>query len=220
MKKQNAYTIVDEIFMDTLSTIYQYFKDIPYAIVGGGAVQIYTASVIAKENHVNTVKNIHNLSFMLRRTGDIDLSFQYDPIELTKTFNLIIEHASGNYQFHSFYKRFVIQQGQRRLNLNYQTEDSDLKGISPYYNDIIRTAITINLLHKNEEIGIKIAKPEYLIASKLTRIKPKDQIDIVMLLNAMEKDGYPFDSEDVRAILKSVQKQDNYPILIELMDSV
>jgi len=116
--------------------------------------------------------------------------------------------------------RIFIQQGQRRLNLNYQTEDSDLKGISPYYNDIIQTAMTINLLHKNEEIGIKIAKPEYLIASKLTRIKPKDQIDIVMLLNAMEKDGYPFDSEDVRAILKSVQEQDNYPILIELMDSI
>ncbi len=220
MKKQNAYTIVDEIFMDTLNIISQYFKDIPYAIVGGGAVQIYVASVAAKENHANSIRDIQNLSFMLRRTGDIDLSFQYDLTELTKTFNLIIKDISGYYRFHSFDKRFVIQQGHQRLNLNYQTEHSDLKGISPYYDDIIQTAITVDLPYKSRDIGIKIATPEYLIASKLTRIKPKDQADIVILLKAMEKDGYPFDSEEVRAILKSVQKQDNYMILAELMDSV
>jgi len=178
------------------------------------------ASVAVKENHTDSISSIRNLSFILRRTGDIDLSFQYDPTELTKMFNLIIRDVSGKYQFHSFDKRFVVQYGQQRLNLNYQTEHSDLKGISKYYDDIIRTAISVDLPYKNKDISIGIAKPEYLIASKLTRIKPKDQADIVMLLKAMEKDEYPFDSEEVRAILKSVQKEDNYTILAELMDSV
>ncbi len=218
MKKQNAYTIRDEIFMDALRIIHDYFSDIPYAIVGGGAVQVYVASTAIQEAQLKSVQDINGLSFVLRKTGDVDLSFHFDVIELVQNFNLIIAQATGKYTFHSFTKRFVLQDGNRRFNLNYQTEPDDLKGIPAYYYDIIQTAIRVELPYKNETLLLKLARPEYLIVSKLTRVKPKDQIDIALLLKAIEFNDYPFDSEEVRSILKSIDKLENYDILVELMD--
>lgn len=219
MKKQNAYTIKDEVFLDALKLIYDHFQDVPYAIVSGGAVQVYVASVAMQAAGLDSVKAINGLSFVLRRTGDIDLSFQHDATDLIKKFNLIIHEAFGTYTFHSYTKRFVMQDGKRRLNLNYQLEPKDLKDIPSYYYDIIQSAISIELPYKQERLHLKLARPEYLIVSKLTRVKPKDQIDIVLLLKAMELDEYPFDSEEVRSILKSIDKQENYDILVELMDA-
>ncbi|MBF0118761.1 MAG: nucleotidyl transferase AbiEii/AbiGii toxin family protein [Desulfobacterales bacterium] len=206
--------------MDVLEIIHKYLSEIPYAIVGGGAVQIYTSSIAIKKKVIDSIKDINGLSFMFRKTGDIDLSFLYDLSELIKTFNMIIEQYSDVYKFHSFIKRFVIQKGNHRLNLNYQTEPNDLKGIRSYYDDIIHTAITVCLPYRNKIIEVKTAKPEYIVASKLTRIKPKDQIDIMILLKAVDMDNYPFDSEEVRSILKSVNKEDNYSILMDIMDSM
>lgn len=220
MKKQNVYTVRDEIFTDTLEIIYKYFNEIPYAIVGGGAIQIYASFAAMKGANLNSVKDLNGLSLSLRKTGGIDLSFDCDSTELIKKLNLIIEQTSGIYTFQSFSKRFVIQDGTRRLNLNYQINPDDLKGISTYYNDIIHTAITIEFPYKSKKIYLKIARPEYLIVSKLTRNKPKDQADIVLLLKSMEMENYPFDSEEVRSILKSVNKEDKYNVLLELMDSV
>jgi len=93
-----------------------------------------------------------------------------------------------------------------------------LKGISSYYYDIINSVVTVELPYRNKKLSIKIARPEYLIASKLTRIKPKDQVDIVVLLKAMESENYMFDSEEVRSILKSIGKDENYDILKDLME--
>lgn len=220
MKKQNAYNIHDDIFLDALELINDHFQSIAYAIVGGGAVQVYATAVAVKKQELNSVKSLNGLSFALRRTGDIDLSFNMDDSHLIANFNLIMDKAPGPYSFHNFPKRFVIQDGSRRLNLNYQTRPEDLKGIPDYYHDIIDTALKVAIPFKEKILSINIAKPEYLIASKLTRIKPKDQIDIMLLLNAMELDGYSFDSEEVRSVLKSVNQGDNYPVLVELMDSV
>lgn len=217
--KQNAYTIHDDIFMDALQLIHAHFQDVPYAIVGGGAVQVYVTSVAMKTASLRSVKDVNGLSFVLRRTGDIDLSFDYDLTELIKKFNLIIADTAGVYHFHSFVKRFVIQTGGMQFNLNYQVEPADLKGIPTYYHEIINTAISIELPDKNATLRLKIAKPEYLIVSKLTRTKPKDQVDIAVLLKAMEMDGYPFDSEEVRSILKSIHKEEQYEILVDLMDA-
>ncbi|MCP4397840.1 MAG: hypothetical protein GY801_11145 [bacterium] len=219
MKKQNVYTIQDDLFMDALKIVHDHFDDVPYAIVGGGAVQVYVVSIAIKQAQLRSVKDINGLSFILRRTGDIDLSFHCDVTKLINKFNGIIERTTGSYRFHSFAKRFVIQAGKHRFNLNYQTEPVDLKGIPSYYYDIIETAIDVELPHNNIIFSLKIAKPEYLIVSKLTRVKPKDHVDIILLLNAMESVGYPFDSEEVRSILKSIGKPHNYDILLELMDS-
>jgi len=219
MKKQNSYIISDDIFMDSLGIIHENFSDIPYAIVGGGAVQIYVSSVAIQTANLGSVKEINGLSFILRKTGDIDLSFNYEPADLIKKFNLIISHASCFYTFHSFTKRFVLQHGDQRFNLNYQTEPDDLKGIPAYYHDIIDTAISLELPYKSSILQLKIARPEYLVISKLTRARPKDQIDIALILKAAEMSEYPFDSEEVRSVLKSVNAEDKYNILAELMDA-
>ncbi|MDM8515636.1 hypothetical protein QUF76_05505 [Desulfobacterales bacterium HSG16] len=219
MKKQNAYTIADEIFMDALKVIDNNFKDIQYAIVGGGAVQVYVSSVTMKHAGLKAVNEINGLSLMLRRTGDIDLSFDSDLAGILKLFNVIIAQKAKKYLYHSFEKRFVMQNGMCRFNLNYQTEPEDLKDISSYYHDIIHSAISVPLNDKNRVLNLKLARPEYLVVSKLTRIKPKDQVDIALLLKAAELDGYPFDTEEVRSILKSVKKEEGYDILLELMDN-
>ncbi len=220
MKKQNAYTIHDDIFLDALELINDHFQSIHYAIVGGGAVQVYVSAVAVKKYGLNSVKALNGMSLALRRTGDIDLSFNLDDSQLIQTFNFILQNPSGPYSFHNFAKRFILQDGPRRFNLNYQTRPEDLKGIPAYYQDIIDTALTVEIPHKQRLLRIKTAKPEYLITSKLTRIKPKDQVDIMLLLNAMEWDQYPFDAEEVRSVLKSVNKGDHYDILVELMDAV
>lgn len=206
--------------MDALEIIHSNFNEIPYAVVGGGAVQVYTASVAIKNACLKSVKDINGLSFILRRIGGIDLSFHYDLAELARKLNLIIERGAGIYTFHNFIKRFVVQDSMRRFNLNYQTEPEDLKGISSYYYDIINSSMRVELPYKNKKIYIRIARLEYLVISKLTRIRPKDQVDIVLLLKASEMDNYPFDTEEVRSVLKSVGQEDKYNILIELMDSV
>jgi hypothetical protein len=219
MQKQNVYTIQDDIFMDALKMIDEHFQDIPYAIVGGGAVQIYVSSAAIKAARLKSVKDINGLAFILRKTGDLDLSFHADPSELINKFNLIIEQSDGTYTFHNFTRRFVVQDGRRRFNVNYQLEPDDLKGISAYYADIINTTIIIELPYKNDILHLKLARPEYLIVSKLTRAKPKDQVDIALLLNAMEMENYPFDPEEVRSILKSINQGEKYDILAELMES-
>jgi len=173
-----------------------------------------------KTTGLNSVREINGLSLILRKTGAIDLSFNDDTADLSKKFNLIIERSAGIYTFHSFFKRFVIQDGLRRFNLNYQMEPANLKGIASYYYDIIHMAMRIELPYKNKILTIKIARPEYLIVSKLTRAKPKEQVDIMLLLKTMQADNYPFDSEEVRSILKSVKKADKYDILAELADSI
>ncbi len=219
MRKQNAYTIQDDIFMDALALLEAHFQGIPHAIVGGAAVQIYVAAVVIKTGQANSVNALNGLSFALRRTGDIDVSFDGDPAALVSAFNLVIAQAAPPYALHSFPKRFIIQDGARRLNINYQIESADLKGIPAYYHDIIHTAVTVTLPHQHRLLSLKLAKPEYLIASKLTRVKPKDQIDMMLLLKAMESAQYPFDAEEVRSILKSVDKGEQYDILAELMES-
>ncbi len=206
--------------MDALEIIQEHFNEIPYAIVGGGAVQIYATFATIKDTGINSVNKLNGLSLVLRKTGDIDLSFDSSPASIIKILNIIMEQTHYTYSFHNFTKRFVLQDGPKRLNLNYQLEPEDLKGISSYYKHIIKTAIPIDLPYKNKEIYIKIAKPEYLITSKLTRANPKDQADIALLLKSMEIVDYPFDSEEVRSILKSVNKGDQYHILSELMDSI
>lgn len=218
MKKYNVYTIQDDIFMDALLLIHENFYDIPYALVGGGAVQVYLSSVVIKREKISSIKEINGLSYVLRKTGDIDMSFNYETSALVEKFNLIINDSSLPYTFHNFIKRFVLQEGARRFNINYQIEPSDLKGISSYYYDIINSVVTVELPYRNKKLSVKIARPEYLIASKLTRIKPKDQVDIVVLLKAMESENYMFDSEEVRSILKSIGKDENYDILKDLME--
>jgi hypothetical protein len=219
MKKQNAYTIKDDIFLEALRILHEHFQDVPYAIVGGGAVQVYVASTTIRETRLKSVKELNGLSIMLRKTGDVDLSFHVDEIELIRNFNHVIAQAAGKYTFHSFAKRFVVQDGSQRFNLNYQTEPDDLKGIPAYYYDIIQTAIPVELPYKNDTLRLKLARPEYLIVSKLTRIKQKDQFDITLLLRSMELNEYPFDSEEVRSILKSINKLENYDILAEIMEA-
>jgi hypothetical protein len=41
---------------------------------------------------------------------------------------------------------------------------------------------------------------------------------IVVLLKAMESENYMFDSEEIRSILKSIGKDENYDILKDLME--
>jgi|GEM_PF-6195008 len=65
MTKQNAYIISDDIFMDALNLICKNFSEIPYTLVGGGAVQVYVASAAIKQGAFSSVKKIQGLPFIL-----------------------------------------------------------------------------------------------------------------------------------------------------------
>lgn len=210
--KRANYTIKDPFYFEAIRAISEVIdrNGIPYAIVGGTAYQIKMASIIGG--------NIGdgNLDLVLRNTGDIDLTTDSDLGTMVRVFNemvisnphLCINNTPG--------KTVEVKKGRNNVYMHYQTEASDLKGLTDHYLRIIETAERVRISLRNGTIDVSIPKFEYLLASKLTRLAPKDQVDVYNLLNiAYKKDCQP-DLEEVRQILKSIGKLENFDYIEQI----
>jgi hypothetical protein len=219
MPKQNAYTIQDDIFLDTLQLIAEHFQQIPHALVGSGATQIYAAFAALKSTRGKSVKDFPGFALSLRKIGGLEVLFDDHAAELDAKFQQFTAQTGAAYSYQHFTKRFVSQQEQRRFNLNYCLAPEDLPEISAYYDDIVHTALTVDIPGPNRVLQLKIGCPEYLIVAGLLRAKPRDLLDMGLLLRAVDAEKYPFDAEEVRSILESVNKEERYDILAELMEA-
>mgnify|MGYP001591437539 CR=1 FL=1 len=148
------------------------FQEIDYALVGGGAVQARIAHAFnAYENM--TAPEIPEP--MLRRTKDFDITTHSSEGELATFLNhLQLENEPLTIRPKQPRRVVLTITGRNAapasVVLNYQTGPRDFSGLSDsFYDECLRTAEDLYLEYNNEGLMVRVATPECIIASKLTR---------------------------------------------------
>jgi len=216
MGKVSEYTILDDSFYETLSSFAEELdrNKIQYALVGGAAVQSKIASVLSKNGKMS-LNDIGGLDFLVRKTGDLDIALDNISDErLVELFNSYNALNPPNKHLHPVTNKSL--RTRKDININLETCPEDFKGLPKSYSDIVYTSEPIVLRKGNNYAHISIAKPEYLVASKLTRLAEKDRIDIYNLIKTMHGNKEKFGFEEVKNILKANAKEDRIDFLKEI----
>lgn len=226
---KNNYTLGDFGYFKLLQLVAEGFdfQEIDYALVGGGAVQARVVEMFNKYEQI-TAPDVPEL--LLRKTKDFDITTRSSDAELVSFLNLL--------QFEN--EPLSIRPKQpRRVNLtyfgrnfapvsvilNYQTGPQDFSGLGEqFYNECLDTAEVLHLRYNNEEVRIRVATPECIIASKLTRSSPKDIVDISGLLRVLARyegrSAKSFNYGLVKQYLKEAGKEHCFQNLDEIMEEV
>ena len=204
------------------------FQEIDYALVGGGAVQAIIAHAFnAYENM--TAPEIPEP--MMRKTKDFDITTRSSEEDLVCFLNeLQAENQPLSIKPKQARRVNLTYQSRRNvqpivITLNYQTGPHDFSGLGEaFYNECLDTAEDLFLTYNNEEARVRVATPECIIASKLTRASPKDIVDISALLRSLlcyEKKGAPsFNYGTVRRYLEEAGKAHCYENLTAIVSEV
>ena len=140
----------------------------------------------------------------LRKTDDIDICL------LTNTINLYAlerEEEIGDEIYQIILKRNgtkkpIIQVhslndcSEIKLNISYSKDDAFV--LKEFYDEMIETADDILLKNNGMTAKTRVAKPEYIIASKLIRQKEKDVDDVKNLI----LNGINFNLEKIEKMLR------------------
>lgn len=210
--KVARYTILDRFYFDAVKTIADEldFDYIPYVIVGGTAYQIKIAELVAGiEGNLNSVTA--GLEAFLRQTGDIDLAVRAEESDMINAFNQMV--ATSNVGIQNLpNKSLRIEKGNNSVQVSYQTGPSDFRGMTQFYDHIIDTADEATVMRGNTILRVRIPSLDYLLASKLIRMKEKDKVDVFNLLNVCRNKDQNLRStfESTRSILKSLGKEHNF----------
>ena len=106
-----------------------------------------------------------------------------------------------------------------KLFINYQTDSGKVKGgLDLIYDSIFKDAFDISLNRKGSKISAKVISPEHLAVSKLLRNCEKDKIDLVELIKAYNKTDEPINSEEIRSILKVMDRSELYDSFRNIRD--
>lgn len=212
MVKIARYTILDDFYFDVVKAISDelYTNGVPYIVVGGTAYQMKLAELVLNGKDLDS--NEHVLGAFLRKTGDIDLSTHGSLIQIVQLFNVMAATTPSFAIQNLPNKSLRIERNSESIQVSYQTESADLCGLHDFYGDIIDTADDVTLRKRNMVIRARIPHLDYLLASKLIRMKEKDKVDISNLLNAYKNKGEDITSEleSTRRILKSLGKENNF----------
>ena len=159
--------------------------------------------------------NIHSVSAgleaFLRQTGDIDLQLRAEEGDMVTLFNQMA--ATSSLCIQNLPNRALhITKGKDIVQVSYNTKPSDFRGMVEFYDHMIDTADEVVLKRGNTELRAHIPHLDYLLASKMIRMKEKDKVDIFNLLNVCRSKNLDLDSEfeSTRRILKSLGKEDNF----------
>jgi hypothetical protein len=197
------YTVRDRGYFDLLGKVSEEFEraDMRYALVGGTGIQVRIADLLCRSQKVS-IKEVPELETLLRKTKDF------------------IIRPEG------IRSKRVIARGKEKTDvlLNYQTGPQDLAGLDEsFYTECIETAEDLFLKYGGSEIMVSVARPEYLIASKLTRDDPKDIWDIGMLLKTIEQNrnhSRKFKPSKVRSLLERANRGEIYGRLEEIRKQI
>ncbi len=208
-----TYTYLNRPYFNVASALHDAMEeqDIQYAIVGGSGVQATIVDAVAMHG-LNTIKE-HKLELqnLLRPTKDIDIGTLGGSNEKMFSAGREIAEACGagyNPMLDSRALKFEFA-GQEPVYVQYEMSKEDFKGLPEIYDSVVNEAKTLSLCYNGKRaIDLKVAKPEHLIASKLTRGADKDKIDISHLLTVCKNSNIPIQLEDIRAILKGSNKGD------------
>lgn len=218
MEKRN-YNLRDRGYFKLLQIVAEGldFQEVDYALVGGSAVQVRIAHAMNSYEGM-TIPDIPEP--MLRRTKDFDITTHSSEVELANFLNLLqVEHEPLTIK-PTQPRRVVLTypSGNGRntapvsVVLNYQTGPQDFSGLSDrFYNECLNTAEELHLDYKNEGLMVRVATPECIIASKLTRYSAKDVVDISGLLRVLdsyeEKGAKPFNYDLIKQYLQEARKE-------------
>ncbi len=203
-------------------------QGIEYALVGGSAVQARIVELFNKYENL-TAPDVSEL--LLRKTKDFDITTRSSEEDLVCFLNeLQAENQPLSIKPKQARRVNLTYQSRRNvqpivITLNYQTGPQDFSGLGEaFYNECLDTAEDLFLTYNNEEARVRVATPECIIASKLTRASPKDIVDISALLRSLlcyEKKGAPsFNYGTVRRYLEEAGKAHCYENLTAIVSEV
>jgi len=227
------YTLQKQGYFETLNRISQELdrQGIEYALVGGAGVQARIANALSLVRRTD-ISNIPELEHLLRDTKDFDITSWASKEDFVKFFNVLqaSNHPRLTVTPYRSGSNIVTLSGNKRrekpteIYMNYQTGPEDFKGLdSKFYEECIDSAQPLQLWNGNEKCEVNVAKPEFLVSSKLTRYDPKDIFDIGNLLRVIWKNrGYVerFDYSLVKEILERNKKGELYSRLEEIRDQI
>ncbi len=184
-------------------------QNVSYFIFGGVAAQAQIASM-ETESGRKDIKTVD--SDKLRKTGDIDMYIADENAILF--FN---ELAALNPQHRIVNKPSYVEIGP--IMVNYVTEPFELKGFEELVSEQLIRREELCLRRGNTNIRLEVSPIEYLIAAKLSgnSIQVKDEKDIHFLVEASKKAKNPINQEVIRDLLKSMNKEDRYFVLEQLI---
>jgi|TARA_Y100000310_G_scaffold184800_1_gene184923 hypothetical protein len=222
-RKNQKHSILNRNYSSLVDTLNSELsnKGIPGVIVGGAAVQLHQAYCNSNYGMEDFSKNAL-LKENLRRTGDIDLITQSDITQMTALFNglsgiypskVVSPSESSGSAVAPIYENgdHRKKRSPASLLINYQTDSTAAKGgLHLIYDSIFDDALDISLNHKGSEILAKVISPEHLAVSKLLRTCEKDKIDLFELIKAYNKTDEPINSEEIRSILKVMNRSELY----------
>ncbi|MAG45719.1 MAG: hypothetical protein CMH63_03035 [Nanoarchaeota archaeon] len=213
------YTLKDRDYFDSYRVLTDELnrKGFDYAVVGGSGIQATISDLFCKNQGTN-IKDATGLEHLLRKTKDIDLTSTNSEYEFVEMFN---ELQALNPEISVDY----INEKSRKLKINgtpvfinYQTGPADFRGLSDkFYNDCVGESEKLNLSYKNSKADVYVAKPEFLVASKLTRNDPKDIWDITSLLRTVENySTEKFDRNKLKGYLEESGKGSYFGRFVEI----
>lgn len=215
--KPTGYTIGDEFLWNVLTSFSEELAraKIPYSLVGGVGVQARIANILSDKGK-HPIQAIQGLDLLVRQTGDLDIATSINGDEEdSKLVTLFNTYSNLN---QSFLVQPITTKALRvqsrtnpssMINISLETNPGDFKGLTKSYDDIIKTSEAITLKKTNQPFDISVASPEYLVASKLTRLEDKDRRDIFNLLNCLYKKKGSFNYDFVETILKLNDKSES-----------
>lgn len=215
MAKGN-YTLRNGDYFDLLGRVTEGLNEegIEYALVGGTGVQARICDIIGRARRL-PIRSTEELDLLLRPTSDYDITTKSDEAKFVRFFNTLQAKNTPHILVEPKGKRTarIIFNGTKKIAVtaNYQTGPQDFMGLDDeFYEEVIQTADTLDLAYNSHRINVRVAQPEALVASKLTRSTVKDVVDIVSLLRAINTYGGEsldtFDEEKVRNTLERAGK--------------
>lgn|GEM_PF-5958069 len=206
MVKERKYTIKNKQYFYALSAFFSELnaQQIAGCLVGGTAVQVRVAK--AKSNSNDIAIDSLNLDGLLRETDDIDVCL-LDSARSLDLNKLEREEERGEEVYQLILKRNGVKKPilevhslddccEIKLNISYCKDDAN--ALKDYYAEMILSAEPLVLKNNGIAASISVARPEYIIASKLVRHNERDVQDIKKLCQ-LEK-GIDFDK--IKRMLK------------------
>jgi len=201
---QGKFTIVTKEYRQALHLLSVAFRerDIDYAIIGGGAVQL----------HIGSVVDAIELEKHLRRTGDIDVAVNADLSEMVEMFNeLALSHkrvsnlAFGTAIINGVYISYFVPR--------------ELKGFENYHDLVLRESSPIEIKIRNTPLKVQVENPEMIVAAKLTGdLKLKDVFDIKQLYSILNPRG-KFNEKKLLELLQQFGREDKIQTFYSIVEA-
>jgi hypothetical protein len=196
---QRRFTLLDEPYYSAMLRVRDAFVDeeLPLCLVGGGAVQVWVASLRTGEG-ARRLSEEPVLRTALRKTRDLDFATRTDAATMLRVLNEIAAHSG---EAHVLGPR-ALRLG--AVSLAFTISPGDLSGMSEFYDVFLESVHELRLRRGPQVDEVPTIGLEQLIATKLTRRgdKAKDLIDVGELLASLSEAGRNLEIEDVRGLLR------------------